>query len=94
MRGTPTLFVSGVASWAPGQLAGEVRNGSWGWVGGRYVERDWFGQTFSGRRLAGIYESEPRLAFLCGAALWPVIGPSAAGVAESPFVEVCLRGVN
>ena len=63
VRGTPTLFISGEASWAPGQLAGEVRNGSWGGVGGRYVEREWFGQTFSGRRLAGIYESEPRLAF-------------------------------
>ena len=39
---SPVVVCGGVASWAPGQLAGEVRSGWWGWVEPRWQSREMF----------------------------------------------------
>lgn len=72
-NGGIVTLMSGTAQWGPGQLAGEVRNGSWGWVEPRFQKRQWFAAMALSRN--GQYQ------------LWEEL-------AESPFIEVGLPGVQ
>jgi putative AlgH/UPF0301 family transcriptional regulator len=85
-NGGMVALMNGSAQWGPGQLAGEVRNGSWGWVEPRFQKRRWFAMALSRDADESIHASGES-------------GPSAQhrlweDVAESPFIEVCLPGVR
>ena len=85
-NGGMVALMSGSAQWAPGQLAGEVRNGSWGWVEPRFQKRRWFAMALARDEDEMTHaegESERSVQYR----LWE-------DVAESPFIEVCLPGVR
>jgi hypothetical protein len=43
------VVITGYAGWAPGQLAGEVRGGMWGWIEPPNIERELFGLAATGQ---------------------------------------------
>jgi putative AlgH/UPF0301 family transcriptional regulator len=54
-NGGMLALASGIAAWAPGQLAGEVRCGSWGWVEPRFQKRRWFGMTCDAEEVQSLW---------------------------------------
>ncbi len=85
--GGMVALMSGTAQWGPGQLAGEVRNGSWGWVEPRFQKRRWFAMALSrdADELSHAERDEPGRSDQYR--LWK-------DVAESPFIDVCLPGLR
>ena len=85
--GSMVALISGTAQWGPGQLAGEVRNGSWGWVEPRFQKRQWFAATALSRNVEDLGPAEVESGRSAQYQLWEEL-------AESPFIEVCLPGVQ